>query len=108
MEREETLPQDIKSWLAFSKQKVNEVVTLKTLLTRPFDAIAQESLAASVAAAQSRLSSPKIHNPEVQARLKAIKLRSLLLILPTQILPAVMLETPLAEKKEQSESSSLD
>jgi 5-methyltetrahydropteroyltriglutamate--homocysteine methyltransferase len=73
LEREETLPQDIKSWLAFSKQKVNEVVTLKTLLTRPFDAIAQESLAASVAAAQSRLSSPKIHNPEVQARLKAIK-----------------------------------
>jgi 5-methyltetrahydropteroyltriglutamate--homocysteine methyltransferase len=73
LEREETLPQDIKSWLAFSKQKVNEVVTLKTLLTRPFDAIAQESLAASVAAAQSRLSSPKIHTPEVQARLKAIK-----------------------------------
>jgi 5-methyltetrahydropteroyltriglutamate--homocysteine methyltransferase len=52
---------------------VNEVVTLKTLLARPFDAIAQESLAASVAAAQARLSSPKIHNPEVQARLKAIK-----------------------------------
>jgi 5-methyltetrahydropteroyltriglutamate--homocysteine methyltransferase len=73
LEREETLPLDIKSWLAFSKQKVNEVVTLKTLLTRPFDAIAQESLAASVAAAQSRLSSPKIHTPEVQARLKAIK-----------------------------------
>jgi 5-methyltetrahydropteroyltriglutamate--homocysteine methyltransferase len=73
LEREEKLPQDIKSWFAFAKQKVNEVVTLKTLLARPFDAIAQESLAASVAAAQARLSSPKIHNPEVQARLKAIK-----------------------------------
>lgn len=73
LEREEKLPQDIKIWFAFAKQKVQEVVTLKTLLTRPFDAIAQESLTASVAAAQARLSSPKIHNPEVQARLKAIK-----------------------------------
>ena len=73
LEREEKLPQDLKSWFAFAKQKVQEVVTLKTLLTRPFDAIAQESLAASVAAAQARLSSPKIHNLEVQARLKAIK-----------------------------------
>ncbi|MDR7090001.1 5-methyltetrahydropteroyltriglutamate--homocysteine S-methyltransferase [Cellvibrio fibrivorans] len=73
LEREEKLPQDIKSWLAFAKQKVQEVVTLKTLLTRPFDAIAQEFLAASVAAAHARLNSPKIHNPEVQARLKAIK-----------------------------------
>jgi len=73
LEREEKLPQDIKSWFAFAKQKVQEVVTLKTLLTRPFDAIAQAALAASSAAAQTRLSSTKIHNPEVQARLKAIK-----------------------------------
>jgi 5-methyltetrahydropteroyltriglutamate--homocysteine methyltransferase len=73
LEREEKLPQDIKSWFSFAKQKVQEVVTLKTLLTRPFDAIAQEALAASITAAQSRLSSPKIHNPEVQKRLIAIK-----------------------------------
>lgn len=73
LEREEKLPEDIKSWFAFAKQKVQEVVTLKTLLTRPFDALAQESLAASVAAAQARLSSLKIHNPDVQTRLKAIK-----------------------------------
>lgn len=73
LEREEKLAKDIKSWLAFAKQKVQEVVTLKTLLTRPFDAIAQELLAASTAAAQSRLSSTKIHNPEVKARLKVIK-----------------------------------
>jgi len=73
LEREEKLPQDIKSWFAFAKQKVQEVVTLKILVTRPFDAIAQETLAASTAAAETRLSSNKIHNPEVQARLKAIK-----------------------------------
>ncbi len=73
LEREEKLAQDIKSWFAFAKQKVQEVVNLKTLLTRPFDAIAQEALAASNAAAQTRLSSSKIHNPEVQTRLQAIK-----------------------------------
>lgn len=72
LEREEKLPPEIKSWLAFAKQKVNEVVTLKTLLSRPFDAIAQATLAASTSAAQARLLSPKIHNPEVRARLKAI------------------------------------
>jgi hypothetical protein len=45
---------------------------------------------------------------QLSARLKAIKLRSLLLILLTQILLATMLEMPLAEKREQSEPSSLD
>ncbi len=73
LEREEKLPQDIKSWFAFAKQKVQEVVTLKTLLVRPFDAIAQETLTASNAAAQTRLSSNKIHNANVKARLNTIK-----------------------------------
>ncbi len=72
LEREEKLPQDIKSWLSFAKQKVQEVVTLKTLLTNPGDTSAQAVLAASTAAAQTRLSSPRIHNAEVQARVKAI------------------------------------
>lgn len=72
VEREEKLPEDIKSWLAFAKQKVQEVVTLKTLLTNPEDATAQAALEDSSAAAQARLSSKKIHNTEVQARLQAI------------------------------------
>lgn len=73
LEREEKLPSDLKSWFAFAKQKVAEVVTLNTLLNRPFDAIAQAALATSAAAASARLSSTKINNPEVQARLRAIK-----------------------------------
>ncbi len=73
LNREEKLAADLKSWFAFAKQKVQEVVTLKTLLTRPFDAIAQQELAASNSAAQARATSSKIHNPEVQARLQAIK-----------------------------------
>jgi 5-methyltetrahydropteroyltriglutamate--homocysteine methyltransferase len=73
LEREEKLPQDIKQWLAFAKQKVEEVVSLKTLLINPSDNNALIALAHSSAAAQARLHSPKIHNPEVQARLNAIK-----------------------------------
>lgn len=72
LERETQLPVDIKSWLAFAKQKVHEVVILKTLLERPFDALAQQALGASIAAAASRAASPKTHNPEVRTRLKAI------------------------------------
>jgi len=73
LNREEKLSADLKSWFAFAKQKVQEVVTLKTLLVRPFDAIAQQELAGSNAAASARALSPKIHNPQVQARLQAIK-----------------------------------
>lgn len=72
LNREEKLDADIKNWLSFAKQKVQEVVTLQTLLNRPFDAIAQEQLKASNTAVLSRSLSPKIHNPEVQARLQAI------------------------------------
>src|SRR5690606_37351498 len=63
---------ELKTWLAFAKQKVGEVVALKTLLTRPFDALAQEALSSSKAAAQARRTSPLIHNPAVQARLHAV------------------------------------
>ncbi len=73
LEREEKLPADIKSWLAFAKQKVHETVSLKTLLTRPFDAIARQTLAASTEAAHTRRTSAKIHNAEVQARLRAVR-----------------------------------
>lgn len=73
LNREEKLASDLKSWFAFAKQKVQEVVTLKTLLTRSFDVIAQEELVASTAAAKARSLSEKIHNPQVQTRLQAIK-----------------------------------
>lgn len=73
LQRETKLDVDIKSWLAFAKQKVQEVVCLKNLLTRPFDAIAQQELALSNSAVLARSLSPKIHNPQVQARLKAVQ-----------------------------------
>ncbi|MFO1389959.1 MAG: 5-methyltetrahydropteroyltriglutamate--homocysteine S-methyltransferase [Cellvibrio sp.] len=73
LDRETKLDADIKSWLAFAKQKVQEVVTLKTLLveTQNRDALVQLQL--SNAAVLARSSSPKIHNQKVQARLAAVK-----------------------------------
>jgi 5-methyltetrahydropteroyltriglutamate--homocysteine methyltransferase len=72
LNREAKLDADLKSWLAFAKQKVQEVVVLKTLLLRPFDAIAQEQLKISNTAVLARSLSPKIHNPQVQARLQSV------------------------------------
>lgn len=72
LEREQQLDVELKSWLAFAKQKVSEVVTLKNLLARPFDALAQQALALSDAAVLARKTSTRIHNPQVQARLQAV------------------------------------
>lgn len=73
LQREEKLAADVKSWLAFATQKVQEVVALKTLLVDPTHKGAQTLLTESNSAAELRRQSPKIHNPEVQSRLKAIK-----------------------------------
>lgn len=73
LQREGKLAPDVKNWLAFATQKVQELVTLKTLLINPDDKTAQILLAESNSAAELRRHSPKIHNPEVQARLHAIK-----------------------------------
>lgn len=70
--REEQLNAELKSWLAFARQKIDEVVTLKTLLIRPTDAAAQQALSQSNAAAEARRTSALIHNPAVQARLQAV------------------------------------
>jgi len=75
LDRETKLDSDVKTWLAFAQQKVSEVVCLKTLLTRPQDALAQQVLNESKAAAQTRLSSPKIHNPAVKSRVQNIHIR---------------------------------
>lgn len=72
LNREAKLDTDLKSWLAFAKQKVQEVVALKTLLVHPLDEIAQGQLKISNTAVLARALSPKIHNPQVQARLQSV------------------------------------
>ncbi|MER0241917.1 5-methyltetrahydropteroyltriglutamate--homocysteine S-methyltransferase [Streptomyces sp. HSW2009] len=58
-------------WLAFARQKVGEVVTLATGLTRGTDAIAAE-LAANRTDLASRAGSPITRDPAVRARAAAV------------------------------------
>lgn len=69
--RQETqLDEEIKSWLAFAEQKLDEVAALARGLDEGEAAI-QPQLAASDAAAASRRGSPRVHRADVQARLGA-------------------------------------
>ena len=79
---EETLTPEIKQWLAFAKQKIDEVVTLKQLV-KPEDLPAEtlvkagsktalEKLTQNQTAIESRKASKLIHNDKVKERVKAI------------------------------------
>ena len=68
LDAETALDGELKSWLAFAKQKLDEVATLTRGLNEGRGAIAAE-LAASNAAAQARKNSPRIHNPAVKEAL---------------------------------------
>ncbi|GIX28783.1 MAG: hypothetical protein KatS3mg123_2664 [Burkholderiales bacterium] len=59
------LDPELKGWLAFARQKLDEVAVLKRALVEGRRAVA-EALAASRAAARSRADSPRIHNPAVK------------------------------------------
>jgi len=67
-----TLAPEIKQWLAFARQKIDEVVTLKQLAsgenTEPAGILLQEN----IRAAESRKTSGLIHNEKVKQRVTAI------------------------------------
>jgi 5-methyltetrahydropteroyltriglutamate--homocysteine methyltransferase len=71
VERETALPADIKSWLAFAKQKLTELEILRLALEEGKTA-AKPELSVSATAIQSRLTSERIRNTAVQSRLKTI------------------------------------
>jgi 5-methyltetrahydropteroyltriglutamate--homocysteine methyltransferase len=71
LDLEAGLDPDLKSWLAFAVQKVDEIVTLGRAIDRGRAAVADE-LEASAAAATTRKASPKIHDGKVKARLDAV------------------------------------
>ncbi len=71
VEQETALDADVKSWLAFSLQKMSELATLATALASGREAVA-DALAASAQAATARKTSPKVHDSAVTARLAAI------------------------------------
>ena len=68
---EEQLDPEIKSWLAFALQKLEELTTLATALNEGRDAVAEE-LAANRQALQSRRESTRVHNPAVKEAVNQI------------------------------------
>ncbi|KQO31192.1 5-methyltetrahydropteroyltriglutamate--homocysteine methyltransferase [Pseudomonas sp. Leaf83] len=73
--REDQLDAELKGWLAFAVQKCQEVALLGKALEAPEDASVQAALQASRAVHAARAASTRIHKPEVQARLAAIRPR---------------------------------
>ena len=70
---EQNLSAEVKQWLAFAKQKVAEVVTLKQLALSENAAIAERKFAENKIAQQNRKTSVLIHNNAVKDRVKAIE-----------------------------------
>jgi 5-methyltetrahydropteroyltriglutamate--homocysteine methyltransferase len=71
LEPETGLDDNLRSWLAFGREKVTEVVTLARALRDGRDAVADE-IASSKAAVASRRSDPRLHNDDVRARIASI------------------------------------
>ena len=72
LEREPGLDPELKSWLAFARQKCSEIAVLRDALNIPQAPAVQQALAESQAVHQSREGSARIHKPAVQARMDAI------------------------------------
>lgn len=69
---EETLTPEIKQWLAFAKQKINEIVLLKQFASNEVDIKDSVAYERNVIANNNRKTSKLIHNSEVKARVAAI------------------------------------
>ncbi|QNR84189.1 5-methyltetrahydropteroyltriglutamate--homocysteine S-methyltransferase [Pedobacter riviphilus] len=70
---EQNLSAEIKQWLAYAKQKIAEVVTLKKLITNESPASTLQKLEENKTAIANRKVSKIIHNPEVKQRVLALK-----------------------------------
>src|SRR5690606_28683290 len=69
---EQSLPAEVKNWLAFAKQKLTEVTDLATLATGDANSAVTSRFEANKAAQQSRRTSALIHRDEVKSRVKNI------------------------------------
>ena len=70
--RESELDAELRSWLAFAEQKLQEVSLLAQALRTPDRTDVQQALADSAAVQQARKSSVRVHNPAVAQRLQAL------------------------------------
>ncbi len=73
LDLEVKLDADIKKWLAFAKQKLEEIVTLKALANDDITVDIKEKLAQNTEAIAVKTKSERIHNSDVKARLTAVK-----------------------------------
>jgi 5-methyltetrahydropteroyltriglutamate--homocysteine methyltransferase len=71
LDNEHLLDAELKGWMAFARQKLQEVTVLTRAVSQGRAAVA-DALAASRAAVESRAKSPRIHNPSVQTRLAGV------------------------------------
>src|SRR5687768_1031765 len=69
---EQTLTPEIKNWLAFAKQKIDEVVTLKQLANGENSEVANLKLKKNILANESRQTSELIHNKKVKERVATV------------------------------------
>jgi 5-methyltetrahydropteroyltriglutamate--homocysteine methyltransferase len=69
---ETSLNPEIKNWLAFAKQKVAEIVTLKELASETESKQIFEAFEENKKAIESRRTSPLIHNDQVKQRANAV------------------------------------
>jgi len=70
---EKKLDAQLKSWLAFAVQKLDELQVLANALNNGRES-AKDALAANQAASESRRRSPRVHNPVVQAAVAKLTL----------------------------------
>nr|WP_276904435.1 5-methyltetrahydropteroyltriglutamate--homocysteine S-methyltransferase [Pedobacter kyonggii] len=70
---EQNLSAEIKQWLAYAKQKIAEVATLKKLITNESPASTMQKLEENKIAIANRKVSKIIHNPEVKQRVLGLK-----------------------------------
>lgn len=67
LDEEKHLDAELRNWLAFAKQKLEEVVALESALAKGRDTV-REFLEANGRAMRSKTESPRIHDPEVKRR----------------------------------------
>jgi 5-methyltetrahydropteroyltriglutamate--homocysteine methyltransferase len=70
---EEVLPPEIKQWLAFAKQKIEEVVTLKQLSSTKLNGSTELLYKNNQKAFKSRKTSPLIYNDKVRQRMSLVE-----------------------------------
>lgn len=67
LDEEKHLDAELRNWLAFAKQKLEEVVALESALSKGRDTV-REFLEANGRAMRSKTESPRIHDPEAKRR----------------------------------------